>query len=308
MGPTATPVVCDNKLYTLGDRGDLFCFDALSGHVLWTRNLETEYHVQDFAFNASPLVEGSLLILCIGSFPRTQPSSVLALDRNSGKEVWKTPNEGLTNSSPIAITAGGKRQVIAWTQGSVMSLDPATGTIFWQEPMKTLAESAVATPIFQNNLLLISGLMLRLGADKPAASVLWPDSKALSRRILSNTSTGVFLGDHLFSAKSSGEFACLEVGTGRQVWKTNKVTDPGWGASVHVTPNGNSVLLYTDAGELIRAQLTSEGYKEISRTRLLKPTYRSSGREVAWPAPAYANRHVFARNDKELVCASLAAP
>ena len=74
-----------------------------------------------------------------------------------------------------------------------------------------------------------------------------------------------------------------------------------------MTPNGDGVFLYTDKGELIRAELASKGYREISRTRLLEPTYAFAGRKVAWPPPAYANRCVFARNDKEIVCASLAA-
>jgi hypothetical protein len=85
------------------------------------------------------------------------------------------------------------------------------------------------------------------------------------------------------------------------------VTDLKNGASIHLTPNGDSVLLYTDKGELIRAQFSPKGYKEISRARLLEPTFPFGGRKVAWPPPAYANRHVFARNGKELICASLAA-
>lgn len=85
------------------------------------------------------------------------------------------------------------------------------------------------------------------------------------------------------------------------------MTDLKNGASIHLTPNGDSVLLYTDKGELIRAQFSPKGYKEISRARLLEPTFPFGGRKVAWPPPAYANRHVFARNGKELICASLAA-
>lgn len=302
-GPTATPVVRGGRLYTLGNKGDLVCFDVLKGGVLWKRNLEKEYQVQEFAFNASPLIEGNLLIVCIGSYPGTQASSVLALDLNSGKEAWKTPTEGLTNSSPIAITAGGKRQVIVWTQGSVTSLDPATGKPYWQEPLKTRAMDAVCTPVFHNNLLLISGLMLKLDPGKPAASVLWPDTKALSRRILSNTSTALMWDGYLISATSSGALVCLEARTGRQMWSTDKATDRSSGASIHPTRNGSGVFLHTDKGDLIRAQLTPEAYKEISRTCLLKPVAGSK----AWPAPAYANRHVLARNDKELICASLAA-
>ena len=113
-------------------------------------------------------------------------------------------------------------------------------------------------------------------------------------------------GDFVFSAKSSGELVCLEASTGKEVWKTDKVTDLRNGASIHLTPNGDSVLLYTDRGELIRAQLTSQGYKEISRVSVQEPTFPFGGRKVVWPPPAYANRHLFVRNSKELICASLA--
>jgi outer membrane protein assembly factor BamB len=173
--------------------------------------------------------------------------------------------------------------------------------------MTTSADSAVASPVFHKNLLLVSGLMLKLDSEKPAASVIWPSTKAVSHRILSNTSTGLIQGEYLFSARSSGHLVCLETKTGKEVWETGKVTDLKQGASIHLTPNGNAVFLYTDKGELIRASLSSDGYKEISRTRLLEPTYPFAGRKVAWPPPAFANRHVFARNDQELICVSLAA-
>src|SRR4029079_19427972 len=113
--------------------------------------------------------------------------------------------------------------------------------------------------------------MLKLDPEKPAASVLWPDTKAVSRRILSNTSTALFRDGYLFSARSSGELVCLEASTGKRVWATDKVTDLGNGASIYLTANVYGVLLYTDKGELIRAQLTPKDYKEISRAVLLKP-------------------------------------
>jgi outer membrane protein assembly factor BamB len=114
-------------------------------------------------------------------------------------------------------------------------------------------------------------------------------------------------GDHLFSARSSGEFVCLEAATGRQVWQTTDVTDLGGGASVHLTANGDSVLLFTNKGELIRARLGPEKYQEISRAAVLTPTLPFGNRKVVWSPPAYADRHIFARSGKELVCASLEA-
>ena len=67
------------------------------------------------------------------------------------------------------------------------------------------------------------------------------------------------------------------------------------------------MFMFTDKGELIRAQVTPQGCKEISRSHLLEPTSPFGGRKVAWTPPAFADRHVFARSDKELVCVSLAA-
>ena len=87
----------------------------------------------------------------------------------------------------------------------------------------------------------------------------------------------------------------------------NNVTDLNSGTSIHLTTNGDAVFLLTDKEELIRAQLTALGYQEISRARLLDPTCPFGGRKVTWTPPAYANRHVFARSDKELLCACLAA-
>jgi len=66
------------------------------------------------------------------------------------------------------------------------------------------------------------------------------------------------------------------------------------------------VLLYTDQGDLVRAQLTPDGYREISRTHLIEPTGILFSNKFAWAAPAFANRNIFIRNDRELRCYSLA--
>lgn len=304
MGPTATPIAHGGKVYSLGSLGQLLCLDARSGEVLWKKSLNREYGAREFNLNSSPLIEGGVLILFIGAKPG---ACVVALDKDSGKEVWKALDESSTNSTPAIIDAGGKRQFIVWTQESVTSLNPRTGAVYWRVSLQTSRDQAVSTPVACGNLLLIAGLMLKLDANAAGASILWPQTKAATQRILSNTSTALFRGDYVYSARSTGQFVCLEAATGRQMWETDKVTVLKGGASVHPVTNGDSVLLYTDQGELIRARLTGERYNQISRTRLLEPTYPYSGRKVAWPPPAYANRHVFARNDKELICASLAA-
>jgi outer membrane protein assembly factor BamB len=304
-GPRATPITRDGKVFTLGALGDLFCLDAVKGVVLWEKNLAKDYQVKEFTgITASPLLEGRLLILYICGRPA---ACVVAFDMDSGKEAWRALDDSFTYSSPIVVSDGGRRQLIMWTQEGVTSLDPRTGKIWWREQLHTPGDQAVSTPVYSNHRLLVAGLMLKLGADAPTASVLWPDTKAFSKRILSNTSTPLLQGEYVYSARSTGELVCLEAATGHQVWATNTVTSLKDGSSVHLTPNGKSVLLFTDQGNLIRARLSSGGYQELSRVHLIDATYPFNGRNVVWSPPAYANRHVFARNEQELVCASLVA-
>jgi len=301
-GPNSTPILRDGKVYVLGSLGHLFCLEARKGEVLWKKDLAKEYGFDPLqTTSASPLIEGNLLILLIPGKP-----CVLALDKNSGKEVWKALDESAAHSSPILIHAGGARQLVVWTQQTVSGLDPGTGKVHWREPLPASSDYVIATPVCSNGRLLLSGLMLRLDSEKPAAAVLWPEAKSPARRILSNTSTPLLREDCMYSAKSSGELICLEAATGKVLWETNSVTDLKGGASIHLTENGDSALLFNNRGELIRAQLTARGYHEISRAAVLEPTYPFGGRKLVWAPPAYANRHVFARSEKELICASLA--
>jgi outer membrane protein assembly factor BamB len=302
IGPVATPIANAGKVYALGRVGDLFCFDAQNGDVVWQKNLQKDYQVGFAPGAPSPLIDGERLILFIGG---KRGACVVALHKDTGKEVWKALDDTLTFSSPIIIASGGKQQLIVWTQESVTSLNPATGKAWWRQRLLTGKDYAVSTPVFQNDHLLIGGLMFQLDADKPAAKVVWPDSTAPARRIFSHTSTALLRDDLVFSAKSSGELLCLDARTGAQVWQSTKVTDLKNGASIHITMNGDSALLYTDRGELIRARLTRKGYEELARARVVEPTMPFGGRKLTWSPPAYANGHVFARSGKELVCASL---
>lgn len=304
LGPVATPIFCEGMVYALGWHGRLFCLDAEDGSVVWQKELAKEYPRREMACNPSPLIERDLLIVFLGANPG---ASLIAFDKDTGKEVWNALDEPPTHSSPIVISAGGKRQLIAWTQGSVTSLAPATGTIHWRLPDNCGPDYAVATPVQSHDLLIISGLALKLAAGKPGASVLWPVARSVSRRVLSNTSTPLLLEAHLYAATSSGELVCMEAATGRRVWATGQVTGLQSGASIHLTPNRDSVWLFTDQGNLIRARLTPQSYVELSRVHLLEPTFNYGGRNVIWSMPAYANQHVFARNNKELICACLAA-
>jgi hypothetical protein len=301
-GPTATPIVEGNRIYIVGANGNTHCLDVKTGTVLWEKNIGREYEVAEMSCRPSPLIEGSLLIVFTGAKPG---ASVLALDKLTGKEVWRALNDPVSNSSPIMITANGKRQLIVWSDSSLASLNPSDGRTYWREPMTTSINVSAATPVFQENRLLVSGLMIDVNADAPR--FLWPENRAPSKRVLSNTSTGLLQGEYIYTARGLGELVCLEAATGRQIWSTNSVTGTKNGASINITPQGDGVFLFTDEGNLIRAQLSPRGYREISRSHLIDPTWPFGQTKFVYAPPAFANRHVFARSEAEVVCASLEA-
>ena len=304
-GPTSTPAVAGGKVYTQGANATVMCLAAAGGELIWRKDLAQEYAIESFqSGRASPLIDGDLLILHIGGKPG---ACVLALDRNTGREVWKALSEPVSNSSPIIVTAGGRRQLIVWTDDSVSALDPATGALLWREPMKTSNNDSIPTPVTAGDLLLVSGLMFRLDASKPAATILWPDSLTVTRRTLSATSTPLLTDGFVYSAIRTGELVCMEARTGMERWRTDKVTAKKTGPSIHITPQGDAAFLYTDEGMLIRARLTPAGYEELARTHLIEPVYLFGGHKLAWSPPAYSNRHVFVRNEREIICARLAA-
>jgi len=301
-GPTATPIVEGDRIYVVGANGYTHCLDVKTGTVIWEKNIGREYQVAEMSCRPSPLIERSLLIVFTGAKPG---ASILALDKRTGKEVWKALDDPVSNSSPIIIIAGGRRQLIVWSDSSLASLDPVNGHTYWREPMTTSNNDSAATPVFHGNRLLVSGLMLDLSADSPR--FLWPEIRTPSKRVLSNTSTAVLQGEYVFSARGLGELVCLEAATGRQIWSTNSLTASKNGASINITPQGGGFFLFTDEGNLIRAQLSPAGYREISRSHLIDPTWPFGQTKFVYAPPAFANRHVFARNEGEVVCASLEA-
>ena len=303
-GPSATPLVAGSRIYALGSNGSVRCLDAQTGRLIWSQPLGEKYQIEPLMCRASPLLEENRLIVFIGGKPS---ATLVALNADSGQIAWTALDEPVSNSSPIMVTAGGKRQLIAWTGASVSSLDPADGTSFWRQPMTTSNNDAVASPVSDGRRLLIGGLMLELDATRPAAHIRWPENLGITKRVLSNTSTALLTPEAVYSADGHGGLVGLDPDTGKELWRQKEVTDGKAGCSIQLTPNGSRVFLYTHQGDLLLAELSLQGYREISRTHLLDPVMLFGGRKVNWTPPIFADRCIVVRNEHEMVCASLAA-
>ena len=260
------------------------------------------------------MLDGNKLICLVGG-----PGSVaVAFDKDTGRELWRALSAREPGyCPPTLITAGGTRQLIIWHPESVNALNPETGALYWSHPWTIRSGLSLATPRQAGDLLLLSSFYnsshcFRLEAAKPAAELLWQgqrNSEKNTDTLHSLMSTPFIEDGHIYGVCSYGQLRCLKLETGARLWETLAATtndgkEMRW-ANAFIVKNGSRFFLANEKGDLIIAHLTPAGYEEISRTHLLDPTNSDPRREVVWSHPAFANRCVFARNDREIICVSL---
>jgi outer membrane protein assembly factor BamB len=311
-GPRASPAVVGDRVYTLGAEGDLHCLDVASGRVVWARSFKRDFGVttQTWGFASPPLVEGNNVICLVGGEGHT----VVAFDRATGREAWHALNAREPGYAPsIVIDAGGRRQLIVWDSDALSGLDPATGTVFWSEPFKTKMAHAIGTPRQHGDFLFISSffdgsMLLRLDRSEPKVTVEWKIKGVSEVRpdgLHSLMSTPFIEDGHIYGVCSFGQLRGLKLATGERLWETIVPTridgKPARWTTAFLVKHEDRFFIYNETGDLIIARLSPIGYEELSRVHLLDPTNRAGGRDVHWSHPAFANGHVFVRNDRELI-------
>jgi len=311
-GPRATPTVQDGKVYTLGAEGNLTCLDAVKGTLVWACELKKEYNAKTpmWGYSGSPLVDGRKVICIVGG----KDNAVVALDKDTGKEIWKALSSSEAGySSPTIIHAGGKRQLIVWHPEAINGLDPETGKPYWSAEVKPSHKMSIMTPRHGGAYLYVGGIVtiglaLKLDNNKPGVEEAYRGES--KKGIFPVNSTPVVEGELLYGVSQQGELMAVRLATGEQLWESLKATTGERkvnNATAFLVKNGDRYFLFNDTGHLIIAKLSPKGYEEISRFKLLEPTNSAFDRTVVWSHPAFAQRCIFARNDKEIVCASLAA-
>jgi outer membrane protein assembly factor BamB len=312
LGPRTTPLVHGGKVYTLGAEGNLFCLTAAKGKVVWNHDLKKDYHTDApiWGYAAHPLLDGKKLICMVGG----KGSAVVAFDKDTGKELWRAlDTKNLGYCPPMIYEAAGKRQLIIWHGEAVNGLDPETGHVYWTVPFASYSAMSISTPRKWGDFLFLTSTfgksgMLRLGTDRPRADIVWTGKYKTAG--FDSTFAAPFLEDgYVYGTSSDGELVCAQAATGKRLWAS---LEPNRGkrlrcADIFIVKNGDRFFLATEKGDLIIARLGPKGYREISRAHVLDPTSAAFGRDVLWSHPAFANRCVYARNDKEIICVSLAA-
>jgi len=291
-GPRSSVNIVDGKAYALGATGMAVCLDASSGKVVWQADTTAEFGAKmpQWGFAASPVLDEGRVLLHVGA----KSGSVIALDNNSGKEVWRGGPDAAGYCTPEIIAHGGTRQLIAWGPEHVQSLNPATGAVNWLYPYKITYGVSIAQPLYHDGILMVSGYWHGTKAFKlgSGAELLWENEK----EICGLMSAPLFKDGVVYMLDKNHGLQAFELRTGKILWSDDNTLTPKdrnpQMSLVWMDESKNLAALLNASGELVYVTLTPEKREELGRWQIISKT---------WAHPAFAGNRVFARSDKELI-------
>jgi outer membrane protein assembly factor BamB len=295
-GPRSTPTVSDGKVYLLTPDLVVHCLNAADGAPVWKRDLMRENHGRNIGWDsaASVAVDGNLIYVGGGG----RGESMLGLDKETGKIVWKSGDEKITHSTPVVATILGPRQVIFFMQSGLVSVDATTGQELWKYPFRYNVSTAIS-PVVSGDIVYLSAgyevgsaaVRIEKHGDQFVANKLWfspGDEPVVNHWSTPVCKDGYLYGMFGFKQFKKGPMKCVELATGKVMWK-----HAGFGQG-NVILVGDRLVALAEDGNLVIIEATPDAYKEIARTRAFT--------DKCWSTPAFSDGKIFVRSISEGAC------
>jgi len=290
-----SPVTDGKNLYAFfGSRG-IYCYD-FNGKLLWEKDLGVQMKMKlGFGEGSAPLLTGDRLILV---FDHEAGSFIVALDKRSGKELWRVPrDEGSSWSTPLAIDHEGRKQVIVTASKKVRSYDLENGKVLWEAA--GLGANAIPAPVYQNGLVYVmSGfrdprlMAIKLGKDgdlTASDSILWSQTRGLAY-----TTSPVLYDNRLYVATDNGMLSSFNATTGEPHYAQVRLPKA---SNLKASPVGANGKLYlaTEDGDVVVLRMGDKF--EVLATNTLED-------QVFIATPVIAGGELFLRGQSKLFCIS----
>lgn len=295
-GPRGIPTVDGDKIYILGQFGDLVCFTK-EGKEVWRVDL-VENHggkVPRWGYSESPLIDGDRVIVTPGG----ADGVVLAFDKSTGEPLWQSKEwtgDEAEYSSLIVSEIGGVRQYIQQTAGVVAGVAADDGRVLWKATRE--GRIPVATPIEHDGLVYVSvgygvGCHLFKVSPPSEAGGRFAVELVYSNKDMKNHHGGVILLDgYVYGSNDPGILTAMDFRTGEVAWQDRSI---GKG-SIAIADGRIYLRAEKSPGQVALIEATPDGYNLIST---FTPPEQSG--EYNWPHPVIANGRLYLRDQDALL-------
>jgi outer membrane protein assembly factor BamB len=294
-GPRATPFIDDDKVYTFGRSGDLVCWQLLDGKMLWRKNVKDEGGSEpQWGYSSTPLVFEDKVIVQGGG-----NALALAYDKLTGNLLWKSMQGEAGYAAAIPMLIENEHKLLVYHGTGLSCLNPSDGKEIWTAKWETDYNVNATTPIISGDLIFhSSGYKMggqALKVTGASYSALWKNNA-----IEAQHTDPVLIDGYLYSysgesSRMSGQFKCVELLTGKEMWSTGRI---GQGTATFADGHlicldikGNLYLVKPDPAEF---KLVSEMKSAIGDVK-----------HPAWTVPVVANGKLYLRYLQQLICYQL---
>jgi outer membrane protein assembly factor BamB len=292
-GPRSTPTLDGGHLYTVSHEGDLFCLDAKTGKGIWYKHYQQDFSGRrpDWGYAGAPLAKGGLLYCEVGG----AGSSTVALDKNSGRLIWKSGNDQAGYATPLLANLAGRETVVSFKADAVVGYDAAKGEELWRTPWKTQYDVNAASPqvVGADKLWVGSGYNMGCALFQIAdhsVTQLWRN-----KNLRTQINSPAQLEGHLYGIDGDvggGNLTCLTLSDGNRTWQEKSVK-----GGALIASNGKLICI-SEKGELVICDASPEAFHPLLRAQVLN--------KRCWAQPTLESGRLFLRdNDGNVVCLDL---
>ncbi len=301
-GPHSTPLIVEDRIYTVGAMTQFHCLDKRDGKILWSHDLEKDYSASYLlrGYGASPIAYKDTVIISTGPGRRvTEGAGLTAFKQDTGEVVWKSERFGGGYPSPIIVNFEGRDILINALGMDRFALDPGTGETLWKTQVDMQSAGGMATPLWiaPDKVFFTAAYgggsrLYQLSTDaegKLAAAELWHCRKLRIQHANAICQDGYIYG-------TDGDFGpaflmAVSLETGKIKWRKR-----GFAKSA-LLGVGGKLLILDERGILSLATATPEGLEVHSRAKLLE--------EKSWTSPTLAGTRLYLRDYHTIMCLEL---
>lgn len=299
-GPRSTPTIDGERIYVLGQYGELLCLNRIDGSRVWEKHLVKDFggKLPEWGYSESVLIDGEN-VLCT---PGGSKGAIIALNKQTGEVVWRTSDfkDPAHYSSLVSAVIAGVKQYVQLTVNSVVGVD-TDGTVLWRAERKGKT-AVIPTPVIHGDKVYVTS---GYGIGCNLFDIQYSNGTFNAREVYENKSMAnqhggaILVGDHVYGYCDGRGWVCQELSTGELKWTEKKKT--GKGSLTYA--DGNLYLRSESDGILALIEATPEGYKETGR--FVQPGF---GKPKTWPHPVVAGKRLYLRDQDLLLCYDVKQP